>query len=175
MVQVVMKPLKPHPMAWHYYVECDDAVHRISRLTPLNEYTHNAELYVSSQWFIISREFAEYIAAAAKGTFVHEYIKYAQHTVVADESFFGTVLRNTEFCTKHHNSNFLHLQFDRWESDMESEQRDPRKCLSPDPNRCGRSPTTLTIADFFVLELSDDLFARKVRILIFIACYSSDE
>jgi hypothetical protein len=88
-------------------------------------------------------------------------MQYAQHAVVADETFFGTVLRNSEFCTKHHNKNYMHLQFDRWESDIESKERNERKCLSPDPNRCGRSPTLLTRDDFFALELSDDLFARK--------------
>jgi hypothetical protein len=161
MVMTMMKPLNPDPHAFNYYLECDDAVHRIYRLPPLTEKTHGAELYTSSQWFIISREFAEYMARAERGTFVHDYMQYAQHAVVADETFFGTVLRNSEFCTKHHNKNYMHLQFDRWESDIESKERNERKCLSPDPNRCGRSPTLLTRDDFFALELSDDLFARK--------------
>ena len=161
MMMVIMQPLTPNPYAFHYYVECDDAVHRIHRIPPLTAKTHGADLYTASQWFIISREFAEYMARAEKGTFIHEFIPYAEHTVVADETFFGTVLKNSEFCTKHHNSNFLHLQFDRWESDIESDDRDEKKCLSPDPDRCGRSPTILTKDDFFALELSDQLFGRK--------------
>ncbi len=40
--------------------------------------------YMSSQLFIISREFAEYLAKAGKGTFVHEYLEYAERIVVAD-------------------------------------------------------------------------------------------
>lgn len=161
MMLVIMKPLDPHPSAFHYYVECDDAVHRIYRMPPLTASTHGVDLYTSSQWFIISRDFASYLARAEPGTFVHEYIQYAKHVVVADETFFGTVLRNTEYCIKHHNDNFLHLQFDRWESDMQYGERDERKCLSPDLNRCGRSPTTLTVDDYFALELSNQLFARK--------------
>lgn len=161
MMMVIMRPLTPSPYAFHYYVECDDAVHRIYRIPPLTAETHGADMYTASQWFIISREFAEYMARAEKGTFVHDFIPYAEHTVVADETFFGTVLKNSAFCTKHHNSNFLHLQFDRWESEIESDDRDANKCLSPDPNRCGRSPTILTRDDFFALELSDQLFGRK--------------
>jgi hypothetical protein len=161
MVLVIMKPLEPHLSAFNYYVECDDALHRIYRLPPLSASTHGVNLYTSSQWFIISRDFAWYLAKAEPGTFVYDYIQYAEHTVVADETFFGTVLRNSEFCTKHHNDNFLHLQFDRWESDIQNGHRDERKCLSPDPNLCGRSPTTLTVDDFFALELSNQLFARK--------------
>jgi hypothetical protein len=161
MLLAVMKPLEPDPSVFNYYVECDDAVHRIYRMPTLSASTHGANVYTSSQWFIISRDFAMYLAKAEPGTFVHDYMQYAEHVVVADETFFGTVLRNSEYCTKHHNDNFLHLQFDRWESDIENGQRDARKCLSPDPNRCGRSPTILTVDDFFTLELSNKLFARK--------------
>jgi hypothetical protein len=44
---------------------------------------------------------------------VFEFLPYIEHVTIADESFFGTVLMNTPFCQKHHNDNFLHLQFDR--------------------------------------------------------------
>lgn len=160
-----MKPIIPDHRAWHYFVECDDALHRIYRLPPLSSNTHGVDLHTSSQWFIISREFAEYFATASDlpETFVYEYIQYAEHVVVADEHFFGTVLRHTEFCTKHHNSNFLYLQFDRWESDMPTFERDPRKCVMVDPDKCGRSPTSLTIDDLVPMEISGALFARKVR------------
>ena len=70
-------------------------------------------MHVGSQWFIISREFAEYLAKTSVGSLVHQYLQYAEHVVVADENFFGTIIRNTEFCAKHHNDNFLHLHFDR--------------------------------------------------------------
>ena len=159
-VHVIMKPSRPY--LWNYFVECDDAVHRIHHLPVLQDSTAGANLYTSSQWWIISREFAEYLARAEPGSFVHQYLDYVEHVVVADETFFGTVLRHTEFCLKHHNRNFLHLQFDRWESDLPQEQRDEQKCMMKDPNHCGRSPTTMTVDYADILELSDDLFARKV-------------
>jgi hypothetical protein len=65
------------------------------------------------------------------------------------------------FCHAHHNDNFLHLQFDRWENEIQTEKRDERKCLMPHPDHCGRSPTTMTIDYLPILELCDDLFARK--------------
>ena len=85
-----------------------------------------------------------------------------EHVVVADESFFGTVLRHTAYCKKHHNSNFLHLQFDRWESELPAGKRDERKCPMPNPDHCGRSPTIMTVDYADILELSNELFARKV-------------
>ena len=164
-LHIIMKPSRPPVSSWHYFVECDDALHRIYRLPPLQTSTARAELFTSSQWFIISRDFAQYLAEARPGTFVAQFLEYSEHVVVADETFFGTVLRHTTFCTKHHNRNFLHLQFDRWESDLPAGQRDEKKCIMPDPDHCGRSPTTMTVDYADILELSDDLFARKVSVL----------
>jgi len=161
LMNVVMKPTNPHHGAWHYFVECDDWVHRLYRLNPLSTENGGIELYTSSQWFIISRDFAYYLALAKPGTLVHALLEYNQHVVIADESFFGSVLRNSPYCGTHHNWNFLHLQFDRWESDLDSKERDERKCIMPDPNHCGRSPTTLTMDYVDILELTGDLFARK--------------
>lgn len=114
LVQIAMKPIEPHPATWQYFVECDDAVHRIYRLHPLSHKAGNGvDLYMGSQWFIISNEFAYYLAKPEKGSMVQQFIEYAKHIIIADEGFFSTVLRHSRFCTKHHNSNFLHLQFDR--------------------------------------------------------------
>ena len=63
-------------------------------------------------------------------------------------------------CHKHYNQNFLHVQFDQWESDK-VEGPAQNKCLQPDPRHCGRSPTTLTLDYMPVLELGGALFARK--------------
>lgn len=128
----------------------------------LRDLVHGANSFTSSQWFIASYEFAEYLATAPHGSFVDQYLRYAEHVVVADENFFGTVLRHTQFCHKHHNQNFLHLQFDRWESELPESKRDGRKCPMPDPNHCGRSPTIMTLDYADIMELSENLFARKV-------------
>jgi len=162
MLNVIMKPIDPHNSLWSYFVECDDAVHRIYRLGPLVEKKGKGiDIYTASQWFIASREFAKYIAEAVPGTIAHSLIEYMKHVVVADESFFGTLLRHSPFCRKHHNSNFLHLHFDRWENEEENAKRDERKCIFRDRERCGRSPTTLTMDYIHDMELSDILFARK--------------
>lgn len=160
-MHVILKPARPHPAIWNYYVECDGRVHRIYRLTPLSKDMHNADVYTTSQWFIISREFVHYFADPGPGSFLSQFLEYIEHVVVADESFFGTVLRHTPFCNKHHNWNFLHLQFDQWENERNLALRDERKCVMPDPNHCGRSPTTMTMDYLDILELSGDLFARK--------------
>lgn len=160
-LHIILKPARPHHSIWNYFVECDDRLHRIHRLPVITKDTHNADFYTSSQWFIISRDFATYLANVEPGSFVHTYLDYIQHAVVADENFFGTVLRNTHFCNKHHNWNFLHLQFDQWENERDLELRDERKCVMPDPNHCGRSPTTISLDYLDILELTGDLFARK--------------
>lgn len=160
-LHIILRPNNPTPSVWNYFVECDDALHRIYRLPALNfDRGNGVDIYTSSQWFIISRDFAWYLAAPPKGSFVEKYLGYIEHVVVADEAFFGTVLRNTHFCSTLHNDNFLHIQFDRWENEAEGE-RDQRKCLFKNRNHCGRSPTTMTLDYLPVLELSGDLFARK--------------
>ena len=55
----------------------------------------------------------------------------------------------------------MHLTFDNWENEQDLSKRDQRKCMMPDPNHCGRSPTTLGLDYIDVLELSGDLYARK--------------
>jgi Core-2/I-Branching enzyme len=163
LLYAVMKPARPKPWGWHYFVECDDRLHRIHRLSPWQNSTHGVDLYTSSQWFMLSREFALHLAAPPPGSFVDLFLQYARHVVVADETFFGTALLHSPYCAKHHNANFLHLQFDRWESVLPQDKRDPKKCMMLDPNHCGRSPTVMTIDNVDLLELSPDLFARKVR------------
>jgi len=162
LMNIVLKPSRPTHASWHYFVECDDAVHRIYRLPPLTRNgTGGVELYTSSQWFTLSREFAHYLAFPQPHTFVHEFLQYAQHVVVADETFFGTALLYSPYCDKHHNWNYVHLQFDQWENEVPVEQRDAKKCIMPDPAHCGRSPTTISMDYVDLLTLTDDLFARK--------------
>eukprot|EP00985_Skeletonema_marinoi_P008121 scaffold3619_cov97-Skeletonema_marinoi.AAC.6 len=162
-MHILLQPNDPTPQVWNYFVECDDALHRIYRLPPLTvDKGHGIDIHTSSQWFIISREFAWYIANPPKNSLVDYLRDYMEHVVVADESFFGTVLRNTHFCSTLHNDNFLHIQFGSWENeDKSANQRDPRKCVMRNPDHCGRSPTTMTLDYLPVLELSGDLFARK--------------
>ena len=107
---IAMKPITPHPSGWHYFVECDDAVHRIYRLKPFNRRENGVDQHMGSQWFIMSHEFAKYLAVARDRSMVQQYIEYAKHIMVPDEGFFTTVLRHSEFCSKHHNNNLLYLE-----------------------------------------------------------------
>jgi len=160
-LHIILRPNNPTPSVWNYFVECDDALHRIYRLPALNyDRGNGVDIYTSSQWFIIARDFAWYLANPPEGSFVEYYLQYIEHVVVADEAFFGTVVRNTHFCGTLHNDNFLHLQFDRWENEATG-KRDQRKCVMKNRDHCGRSPTTMTVDYLPVLELSGDLFARK--------------
>ena len=112
-LHIILRPNNPTPSVWNYFVECDDALHRIYRIPALNfDRGNGVDIYTSSQWFIISHEFAWYLAKPPKDSFVEYYLEYIEHVVVADEAFFGTVIRNTYFCSTLHNDNFLHLQFD---------------------------------------------------------------
>ena len=194
-VEVRPSPNRPNPKNWHKFVECDDKVHRIYRMN----IPKTIPMFVGSQWFVITREFAEYMVDGSS-EFVTDYKAYCKHVVVADENFFATVLKNSPFCDKHANDNLLHMQFDDWENNrkkkeevrsdeerrnarakrqqntahhynckphprsLRSSQLDPSKCLMPDPEHCGRSPTTMTYDYLPVLELSDGLFARKFSV-----------
>ena len=46
----------------------------------------------------------------------------------------------------------------------DTESRDARKCLMPDPERCSRSPKTITKERILGLDIEEikDLFGRKV-------------
>jgi hypothetical protein len=101
-LHIILRPIRPVATIWNYFVECDDKLHRIHRMPVLTNDTHGVDLYTASQWFIISKEFAHFLANPEDDTsrFLPEFMEYIQHTVVADEHFFGTVLRNSKFCNK---------------------------------------------------------------------------
>lgn len=123
----------PNPRVWHYFVECDNQMHRIARFG----IPRGVPLRTGSQWFVISRDFAHYLLTDEK--FVGPYTAYAQHILIPDENFFATVLKSSPYCHHHYNTNYLHLTFDVWE-DEKGTAADQSKCLQPDPRICGRSP-----------------------------------
>ncbi|KAL3782194.1 LOW QUALITY PROTEIN: hypothetical protein ACHAW5_005732 [Stephanodiscus triporus] len=139
-LHIILKPNNPTPSVWNYFVECDDALHRIYRLPALNKDRGNGvDIYTSSQWFITSRDFAWYLASPPKDSFY--YLKYIEHVVVADEAvFWDCATAILTFCVTLHNDNFLHLQFDPSHSFL------PRNHF---PN-----PTEFSSSTLFVLVLS---------------------
>jgi hypothetical protein len=150
------EPFRPHPEFWSYFVECDSALHRIGRL-PL---PRGLNLYLGSQWFAFPHSIVNWL--------LHDplplsFQSYSKHTVVADETYFSTMFRNSPFCDSRVKGNLLFVKFGKWEN--ERVDRDEKKCLSPDPNTCGRSPLTLTLKDKDELLASPALFARKFDML----------
>ena len=163
----------PATRTWHHFVECDHAMRRIWRLaTP-----RGVTMYAGSQWMVVTRAFAEYVAPAAdangpphdratavvssanagrgvrgrdrghENSFAVAYARYGRHTMVADENYFSTTMKNSRMCHTHENTNFLHVQFDQYEHQKDSHKAGAvvqNKCLMPNPNHCGRSPTVVS-------------------------------
>lgn len=150
------RPSRPNADMWHQYVECDEGLHRISRLATLR----GMNMHVGSQWFALPWHVVHW--------FLHnrlplDYINYAKRVVVADEHYFATLFKNSPYCDELVNKNLLYVVFDKWENEKQSERsmRNSKKCLHPDPDHCGRSPTTLTPEYRRLLQTSQHLFARK--------------
>jgi hypothetical protein len=149
-------PNVPPADMWHHYVECDDALHRIGRLTP----ARGMHMHVGSQWFAVPRHVVQWFL---ENPLPYQYAQYAQHVVVADENYFATLFMNSPYCGDLVPKNMLFVLFDKWENERNAapQDRDTRKCLHPDPDHCGRSPTTLTMRYQKLLEISRATFARK--------------
>lgn len=149
-------PHRPDPSTWHHYVECDGMLHRIGRI-PL---ARGMNLYFGSQWFMLPFRVVEWIML---DPLPDVYARYAKHIIVADENYFVTLIQNSPYCHDIINTNNVLVVFDKWENEKDEALRfyDPKKCLSPDPTICGRSPITLTQEHRGILKSSYHLFARK--------------
>lgn len=116
-------------------------------------------MHVGSQWFSLPKHVVQWFLEAPLPL---QYQSYAEHVVVADENYFSTLVSNSPYCADITRKKNLFLLFDKWENELsEAKSRDIRKCLSPDPDHCGRSPSTLTIKFKSLLEITRALFARK--------------
>ena len=92
------------------------------------------QYYAGSQFFCISRNFAEYIAyPATNDTLLQGLYSVYNHTIVPEERFFATALQNSKFCSTHYISN-VHMI--NWEKGCH--------CHRPSADFCGCSPLTLT-------------------------------
>lgn len=149
-----MRPLTPE--MWNHYIECDDIVHRVGRL-PI---PRGIDLFQGSQWFFLPRHVVQWFIS---DNLPREFSNYARRVVVADETFFTTMIKNSPYCDDIEETNHLFLLFDRWENEKNTERdsRDSRKCLHPNPDHCGRSPMTLTKEFKRYVTMTQNLFARK--------------
>lgn len=118
-------------------------------------------MHVGSQWFSLPYHVVTWLL---KNPLPRQYEEYAQFVVVADENYFSTLVSNSPYCDDIIRMKNIFLLFDKWENELSGSNthtRDLRKCLSPDPDHCGRSPSTLTVQFKQLLEVSHALFARK--------------
>lgn len=170
-MDITPEPSKPDPHLWHHFVECDGFLHRIARMA----YIKGINMFIASQWFAAPRHVVQWFIQSSLAT---QYIDYAKHIIIADENYFATMIMNSPYCADERKRNLVFLFFDRWENEKaanststnnsnscktaDSNVRDERKCLNPDLNNCGRSPSILTTEYKHLISSSRALFARKI-------------
>lgn len=100
-------------------------------------------MFQGSQWFFLPRHVVEWFV---RDPLPNQFAEYARRIVVADETYFATMIKNSPYCDDQVDKNNVFLLFDRWENEknLAISDRDVRKCLHPNPDHCGRSPMTLT-------------------------------
>jgi hypothetical protein len=95
--------------------------------------------YIGGQWMILSRDCCDFICNSSE---VKKFEAYYLHTLIADESFFQTVLMNTSFSGAIINDDKRAII---WIPDGDIKLR----------------PKTFTEQDLAFLQTGDNLFARK--------------
>jgi hypothetical protein len=55
-MDIIPDPVRPPSELWHHYVECDDALHRIGRMTVLR----GMNMFLGSQWFAIPKHVVQW-------------------------------------------------------------------------------------------------------------------
>lgn len=157
-MDIIPEPSNPDDHLWHHFVECDGALHRVARLT----YIKGINMFISSQWFAAPRHVIQWMV---ENPLPKAYAEYAQYIIIADENFFATMFMNSPYCSDEAVRTLIFLLFDRWENEKTDKNgkslRDERKCLNPDKNNCGRSPSVLTMEFKHLIASSRALFARK--------------
>lgn len=120
----------------NYFEESED---NISDKTHKREFMKDVIPYIGGQWMILTRNCCEFIC---NSTEVKKFEDYYLNTLIADESFFQTVLMNTSF-------NGILVDDDKraiiWIPDGDIKLR----------------PKTFTETDLDFLQKGDHLFARK--------------
>lgn len=102
-------------------------------------YLKNIVPYIGGQWMILTRDCCEFICNSKE---IVKFERYYQNTLIADESFFQTVIMNTSFKGKIINDDKRAII---WIPDGDIKLR----------------PKTFTMSDLAFLSTGDNLFARK--------------
>jgi len=141
----------------NYFVEVDGQFSG----TPIKRgFLAHVTPYIGGQWKILSRAACEFITTSPE---VSKFRNYYRHTLIADESFFQTVLMNTQYTNKIVKDD---LRAIIWIPDIDT--RLTSQNLSPDDTNAliasGQiklRPKTFTTSDLPYLLASKALFARK--------------
>mgnify|MGYP002383618417 CR=1 FL=1 len=120
----------------YYFEELED---KMSLQQFRRKYMDNVTPYIGGQWMILTRDCCTFLC---NSTEVKKFEEYYKNTLIADESFFQTVLMNTSY-------QGVIIDDDKraivWIPDGDIKLR----------------PKTFTHSDYKFLSLSDCLFARK--------------
>lgn len=103
------------------------------------KFLHNTIPYIGGQWMILTRSCCEFICNSGESERFEEFYK---NTLIADESFFQTLLMNTSFKEKIINN-------------------DKRAILWIPEGNIKLRPKTFTQQDIEFLQTGNNLFARK--------------
>ncbi len=163
---IASKPDYRPPDRWYSYIDCDDKLHRVGRLSaPVG-----LALYSGSQWWAISRAVASWLLSANKTSLPELFSAYARRTMVPDETYFATLFTHSPYCDGivrpyqgHAGPRLMHVEWGESGGWVDPEGDEGTKCLLPSHarSRCGRSPKVVTFADRHTVLASNALFARK--------------
>ena len=120
----------------HFYEESDNSIHQSVKE---REFMKGMTPYIGGQWMILTRACCDFICNSGES---EVFIEYYKNTLIADESFFQTVLMNSSFDGTLINDD---LRAIIWVPDGEIKLR----------------PKTFTKKDFNFLIQGSNLFARK--------------
>ncbi|WP_379963311.1 beta-1,6-N-acetylglucosaminyltransferase [Epilithonimonas sp. UC225_85] len=120
----------------NYFDEVDD---KISPLTYKREFMKDITPYIGGQWMILTRDCCTFLC---NSTEVKKFEDYYKNTLIAEESFFQTVLMNTKF-------------------DGQLVNDDKRAIIWIPDGDIKLRPKTFTTDDLDFLNSGSNLFARK--------------
>jgi hypothetical protein len=120
----------------NYFVETDEG---FSEVSSKRKYLENVTPHIGGQWMILTRECCDFICNSDE---IQKFEDYYLNTLIADESFFQTVLMNTSFKGKIINNDKRAII---WIPDGDIKLR----------------PKTFTKDDIDFLLAGNNLFARK--------------
>lgn len=120
----------------NHFEELEDS---ISKITHKRAFMKDVTPYIGGQWMMLTRACCEFIC---NSTEVEKFEDYYFNTLIADESFFQTVLMNTSF-------------------DGVLVDDDKRAIVWIPDGDIKLRPKTFIQEDFDFLHLGDNLFARK--------------